>query len=108
MGRDSLPRFETHTQTVPKSSGNGSVVFELLHLGLGRGSALSAALFLLNNGHGGGDKLDAAVAAVGAGVQLAVVVQVVLSVELVFAAEFTREAVGALAVETKVMLACVL
>lgn len=57
------------------------------HLGLRWGSALSAALFLLDNGNSGGNELNTTVAAVGAGMQLAVVVEVVLSVELVLAAE---------------------
>ncbi len=78
-----------------------SVIIVLLshHLGLGRGSALSAALFLLDDGNGCGDELHTAVAAVGAGVQLAVVVEVVLSVELVLSAELARETVGPFSVE---------
>jgi hypothetical protein len=42
---------------------------------------------LLDDGHRSRDVLDAAVAVVGPGVKLAVVVEVVLAVELVLAAE---------------------
>lgn len=50
-------------------------------------SALAAALFLFNDGNCGGNEFNATISAVGPGVQLSVVVEVVLSVELVFATE---------------------
>lgn len=49
--------------------------------------ALAAALFLFNDRNCGGNEFDATISAVGPGVQLSVVVEVVLSVELVFATE---------------------
>lgn len=78
------------------------VVFTLLSLGLGRGTALATALLLLNDGHRRGDELDTPVTAVGPGVEFAVVVQVILAVELVFAAELAGKAVGSFAMESKV------
>lgn len=71
------------------------IILLLGHLGLGRSTALSAALFLFNDRHSSRDKLNTPVAAVGAGMQLAVVVEVILTVELVLSAELAREAVGA-------------
>jgi hypothetical protein len=44
---------------------------------------------LLNDRNSGWDKFDAAISAVWACMELAVIVQVVLTVELVLAAEFT-------------------
>lgn len=72
----------------------------LLCLGLGRGTSLAVALLFLDNGDSSRDKLNATVAAVGASMELAVVVQVVLTVELVLATEFTVEAVWSFTVET--------
>lgn len=70
-------------------SGNSVLVHNapLVGFGLGRCSSLPTALLLLNDGHGCGDELNAPVAAVGPGVELAVVVEVVLAVELVLATE---------------------
>lgn len=59
----------------------------LVSFSLGRCSSLPTALLLLDDGHGCGNELDTPVAAVGPGVELAVVVEVVLAVELVLAAE---------------------
>lgn len=83
-----------------------SVVIVLLshHLGLGWGSALSAAFFLLDDGNGRRDEFHAAVAAVGASVQLAVVVEVVLSVELVLSTELAGETVRSFSVKASGML----
>ena len=67
-------------------------------LGLGRGTALSAALLMLDDGHGCGNEFHAPIAAVGSGVQFAVVVEVVLTVELVLPAELAVEFVGSLSV----------
>lgn len=72
----------------------------LLRLGFGRGTSLAVALLFLDNGDGSRDKLNATVAAVGASMELAVVVQVVLAVELVLATELTVEAVWSFTVET--------
>lgn len=73
-------------------------------LGLGRSTLLPAALLVLNHGNGLGHVLDTPVAAVWPGVELAVVVQVVLTVELVLSTEFAAESVGAFAVETMTLL----
>lgn len=70
------------------------------HLRLGWSPALAASLLMLDDGHGSWDELDTPVAAVGASMQLAVVVQVVLTVELVLAAELTGELVRSLSMET--------
>lgn len=56
-------------------------------LSLGGRSSLPTALLLLNDRHSCGDKLDTPVAAIGPSMQLAVVVEIVLTVELVLAAE---------------------
>lgn len=56
-------------------------------LGLGWRSALAAALFLLDNGDCSGYKLNTTISAVGPCVQLPMVVEVILSVELVFTTE---------------------
>lgn len=81
------------------------ICLDLGGLGLGRSSLLAAALLVLNNGHGLRHELNAPVAAVGASVQLAVVVQVVLTVELILSAEFTAEPIWALCMETVLLLA---
>lgn len=74
------------------------IIFLLSHLGLGRSTALSAALFLFNDWYSSGDEFNTSVAAIGASVQLAVVVEVILAVKLVLSAELAREAVGAFTV----------
>lgn len=61
---------------------------------------LAATLLLLDDGHRFRHELDATVAAVGTGVQLAVVVEVILAVELILVAEFTAESVGSFSVCT--------
>ena len=72
----------------------------LLRFGLGRRSSLSTPLLLLNDGYGSRNEFNATVAAVGTGMQLAVVVEVVLAVELILTAELAGEAVGTFAMET--------
>lgn len=66
---------------------------------LGGRPPLATSLLLLNDRHRIRDEFHATVAAVGASVQLAVVVEVVLAIELVLAAELARESVGAFSVE---------
>lgn len=55
---------------------------------------------MFNYGDSNRTELYAAITAISSCMQLAVVVQVVLTVELVFSTEFAREAVRSLAVET--------
>lgn len=58
---------------------------------------------MLDNRYGGRDEFDAAIPAVGPRVKLAVIIQIILAVELVFAAKLAREAVGTLAVKGLLM-----
>lgn len=69
-------------------------------LRLGRSSAFSAALLLLNNRDCLGDKFHHTLAAVGAGVQFAVVFEVVISVKIVLSAELATETFRHFSVET--------
>lgn len=71
------------------------VVVSLSRLGLWRCPSLAAAFFLLNNRHSSGNEFHASIAAVGSSMQFAVVVQVVLTIELILSAKLAREAIGA-------------
>lgn len=59
----------------------------IVGLGFGGCSALATALLLLNNRDGSRNEFDATISAVGSGVQLSVIVEVILSVELIFSTE---------------------
>lgn len=56
-------------------------------LGLGRCSSPLGEFLFLDNWHRIGDELDASLTAIGSGVKLAVEVEIVPAVELVFTAE---------------------
>lgn len=79
-----------------------SVVRALLFgsLGLGRCPSLPASLLLLNDWDRSRDELNTTVAAVGSCVQLAVVVEVVLTVELVLSTKLAGETVGSFSMIT--------
>ena len=74
------------------------------HLRLGWSTLLSATLFHLDNGNGLRLELNATVAAIGACMKLAMVVEVVLAVKLILAAELAAEAVGPFTVIARLLI----
>lgn len=81
------------------TNGISVVAALVIHLGFRWGSAFAASLFVLNDRDGRSYKLNAAVPTIGPGMQFAVVVEVILSVELVLTAKLARKTVGTFTVE---------